>query len=108
MFLSSPVFNVESDESYATCRARVQVYYISMILRVVRDLSDRLSSPFPQLGYSIMGTRGSRHGPWCLRSERVWDWSRVALAYEQLVRAHCGREDTLRKCLESSHVRDQP
>lgn len=32
---------------------------------------------------------------------------RVSLAYEQLVYAHCGREDTLRKCLELSHVQDQ-
>lgn len=33
--------------------------------------------------------------------------SRVSLAYEQLVYTHCGREDTLRKRLELSHVRDQ-
>lgn len=32
---------------------------------------------------------------------------RVSPAYEQLVYAHCGREDTLRKRLELSHVRDQ-
>lgn len=42
-------------------------------------------------------------------SERVWGWSRVAVrAYEQLVYAHCGREDTLRKRLELGHVRDRP
>lgn len=54
-----------------------------------------------------MRMKGShhRHG---IPSRKGFGVGRVSPAYEQLVYAHCGREDTLRKCLELSHVWDQP
>lgn len=51
--------------------------------------------------------KGSRHGHG-VPDRKGFGVGRVSLAYEQLVYAHCGREDTLRKRLKLSHVRDQP
>jgi len=68
--------------------------------------SDRLSSTLA-MRYSIMRMKGSHHG-YGIPGRKGFEVGRVSPAYEQLVYAHCGREDTLRKCLELSHVRDQP